>query len=133
MAVVSSFRCYLGPSGIDEIRKWHDAQSKQWQARFLGRLTALSQLPINEWPHGKMYKPLHRDCDGLGEIRFKADNVQQRPLGFQSGAAEFTIVFPAQEKGRKFVPLNACATALVRKAEVLANRSRSNALWLVLQ
>jgi hypothetical protein len=72
-------------------------------------------------------------CAGLAEIRFKADNVQQRPLGFHSGSQEFTILFWATEKGGKFVPLSACETALRRKAEVLGNKDRADDLWLALE
>lgn len=127
-----TFHCYVSAAGADEIRKWHDQQSKQVRARFLSRLRILSQLPFLEW-NTNFYKDLHGDCDGLGEIRFKADKVQQRPLGFRSGENEFTILFCATEKEDRFVPLSACRTALNRKAEILDGRRRTNALWLTLE
>ena len=132
MTVLWDFRCYRSANGTDEVRAWYDGGSKQLRARFLSRMRTLTQLARNEW-HENLYKTLHGECDGLGEIRFVADKVQQRPLGFHSGDAEFTILFCAKEKGGKFVPLSACEKAIVRRNEVLKDRSRTNALWLALE
>ena len=117
---------------MSDIQTRYEQGSKQLKARFLSRLKILAQLPQSEWrePH---YKPLSGPCGELAEIRFKADNVQQRPLGFRAGAHEFTILFWAQEKNNRFVPLSACETALKRKAEVLGNRDRTNELWIALE
>ena len=132
MAVLWSFRCYRSADGTDQVKAWYDGGSKQLRAKFISRMKTLGQLARNEW-HENLYKTLHGECDGLAEIRFFADKVQQRPLGFHSGGAEFTILFCAKEKGGKFVPLSACAKAIARKDEVLIDRSRTNALWLVLE
>lgn len=132
MARLWTFRCYVSPDGADEIRRWYEGQTKKVQAKFLSRIRALAQLPFNEW-HGILYKTLHGECLGLGEIRFKADNIQQRPLGFRSGKSEFTILFCAIEKSDRFSPRNACETALDRKAEVVKSKERTNALWLALE
>ena len=132
MAVLWSFRCYRSADGTDEVRAWYDGGSKELQARFLSRMRTLAQLARNEW-HENYYKALHGPCDGLGEIRFKADRVQQRPLGFHSGGAEFTILFCAKEKGGKFVPLSACEKAIARRNEVLKDGSQTNAFWLALE
>ena len=132
MPVRWAFRCYVSPDGTEEIREWFDGQSTKVQAKFLSRLKILAQLPFEEW-HGTLYKSLHGECAGLGEIRFKADGVQQRPLGFRSGEWQFTILFCAQEKGDKFVPLSACEKAHARKADVENGRSRTHAFWLALE
>ena len=132
MRVRWSFRCYRSPDGTDQIRKWYDGSSKQLQARFLSRLRTLAQLPFAEW-NENFYKELHGSCAGIGEIRFQADKVQQRPLGFRSAEWEFTLLFCATEKGGKFVPLSACEKALARKQEVLRNRGQTNVLWLALE
>ena len=131
MPVQWTFRCYCSRKGTDEIRVWHDKQSKQVQAKFLSRIKILAQLPFDEW-NENYYKDLHGDCAELGEIRFFADKVQQRPLGFRSGKNEFTILFNAKEKGGKFVPKSACKKALARKSEVLKSKDRTNAIWLIL-
>ena len=131
MAIIWKFRTYVSPDGTDEIRKWHDAQSAKVRARFLSRMRILATLPFNEW-HQDLYKALHGNGVGLGEIRFKADNVQQRPLGFRSGESEFIILLWAIEKSNKFLPRDACEIALARKSEVQKG-SKTNALWLALQ
>lgn len=132
MPVLWSFRCYVSPDGADEIQRWHDAQSSKVQARFWQKLTMLAQLPFEEWRE-PLYKALHGNCEGLGEVRFKADRVQQRPLGFRSGEREFTILFCAKEISNRFSPRNACEIALDRKRQVTNKGDRTNALWLALE
>jgi hypothetical protein len=80
-----------------------------------------------------LFAQLYGECEGLWEIRFEADGVQHRPLGFFQGSDVFTLAFCAQEKDGKFVPLSACKTALSRKAEILTNRENSRACWLALE
>jgi hypothetical protein len=133
MAVLWSFRCYLSPDGTDEIRKAHDSEERQTRKKFHSRLKILAALPFEEWHNGVLYRELHGECFGLGEIKFKGDNVKQRPLGFRSSEYEFAILFWAHERGNKWVPLKACQRALERKAEVIANKDRTNALWLALE
>ncbi len=132
MAVLWTFRCYRSPDGTDEIRSWYNGQSKKVKARFLSRLRILAQLPVEEW-NENFYRRLHGNCAGLSEIKFFADNVQHRPLGYRSGKYEFTILFCATEKGGKFVPLSACERALARKSELQELKGKTNALWLVLE
>ncbi len=132
MPILWSFRCYRSADGTDEIRAWYDAGSEQLRGTFLSRMRILAQLPRAEW-NENLYKNLHGPCSGLGEIRFSADKVEQRLLGFRSGDAEFTILFCAKEKGGKFVPLSACKRAIARRDEVSRHRSRTNALWLVFE
>jgi hypothetical protein len=132
MPVLWTFRCYVGEDGKDEVRAWYDAQSAQARARFVSRLKILSGLPLAEW-NESLFKHLRGDCRGLSEIRFLADRVQQRPLGFHSSAAEFTILYCAREKGGKFVPRSACEIALERKERVTSGRSKTNVLWLALE
>jgi hypothetical protein len=98
----------------------------------MSRLKGLAQLEMGEW-NENLFKRLQGDCDGLAEIRFKGDGVQQRPLGFRSDKHEFTILFSAKEKGGKFVPKSACEIALRRKNEILNDGRQTNALWLALE
>jgi hypothetical protein len=109
-----------------------NAGSAQLRARFRSRLKILAQLPLGEW-HETYVKQLNGECEGLSEIRFEANNVMQRPLGFISARNEFTILFWATEKGNKFVPRSACATALDWKSKVNANRSLADAIWFALE
>ena len=132
MSALWSFRCYVAPDGTEVIREYHDRQSKKVRARFLSRLKVLSWLDMSEW-NKNLYKDLHGNCAGLAEIRFEADKVQQRPLGFRSRSREFTILYWVIEKNWKFVPLSACDRALQRKADVLNGRCTTNAIWLALE
>lgn len=132
MPVLWRFKCYVSASGTDEMRASYDGKGRQAQNRFRSRLTMLAQLPYAQW-NEKLYKHLRGDCAGLSEIRFEADGVQQRPLGFRSAEAEFTLLFWAQEVNDRWVPLSACEIALRRKNEVLESEDRAHALWFALE
>lgn len=132
MPVICRFSYYVGQSGTGDVREAHDGGSKQLRARFLSRVKTLASLPRDDW-HDGYFKNLSGPCDGLSEIRFKADRVQQRPLGFHLSNTEFIIVFWAREKGGRFVPLSACEKALKRKNEILTGTSKAHALWLALE
>lgn len=133
MPLLWRFRCFVTAGGVDAIRSHVEAQTKELQGRFLSRMRILAQLPQGEW-HDTYYKRLVGPWDGLAEVRFKANGVQQRPLGFHSGDREFTLLYWATEKGDKFVPKSACDIALERKSNVVGNReAHSNAFWLSLE
>lgn len=127
-----TFRCYTSPNGTDEIRSAYEGKQRQARAKLLSRLTTLSSLPFEEWT-STWYKDLHGTASGLGEIRFKADNVQQRILGYRSGEKEFVLLFWAIEKGNKFVPSTAPQIALARKNNVLKSKDFARDLWLALE
>lgn len=95
------------------------------RAKFISRISALSKLPREEW-NSVMFKPLKGDCAGLFEIRFKANRVQQRPIGYFSASDEFTVLVWAEERNGRFVPKSACEIAFRRKAEFEADRGLSN-------
>lgn len=114
------------------MKEAYDGGSGKLRARFLSRVKTLAHLPRNEW-HDVYFKNLSGPCAGLSEIRFKADGVQQRPLGFHLSNNEYVILFWATEKGSKFVPLSACEKALNRKQEILTGTSEAYALWLALE
>jgi len=121
-------RCYVSPQGVDEIHRWYENQPPAVQAKFVSRLQALICSPAHEWKL-PLFRWLHGECAGLGEIRFKAD-VQQRPLGFCTPGHVFTLVLCAVEKGGKLVPKEACAIGLRRKEEVNSDASRAVAFWI---
>lgn len=133
MASLWEFRCYVSTRGVDEIRAWYESQSPRVQAKFLSRLKTLAGMPAHEWKV-PLFKWLHGECQGLGEIRFCADNIQHRPLGFK-GPPEggFTLALCAEERGGKFVPRRACEIALRRKTEVKTDEQRSCTCWLALE
>jgi hypothetical protein len=132
------YRCYVSivrtgsaATRRDEVQAWYERQSKEWKRKFYGRLLALRGLPPEEW-RPPLFRWLRGEGQGLGEIRFKADRVQQRPLGFRGPEPDiFTVVFPAaREKGSRFVPQNAIEQANQLKAEVKANKEHAIECWL---
>jgi hypothetical protein len=132
LPLLCRFSYYVDQSGTGDVRETYDGGSKKLRAQFLSKLKILAQLPRSEW-HDVYFKNLSGSCDGLSEIRFKVDGVQQRPLGFHITGHEFVILFWATEKGNKFVPLSACEKALTRKQEILTGTSKAHALWLTLE
>jgi hypothetical protein len=126
-----TFRCYRSERDVDEIRAWYDKQPAEVRGRFLSRLKTLSQLRPNEW-NLPYFRRLHGECEGIGEIRFEVRRTQHRPLGFQTGLV-FTLTICAKEVNNRFVPKNACATALGRKEAIQNHKERSHACWLVLE
>jgi hypothetical protein len=124
--VLWTFRCYVSGRGVDEIKVWYDALSPKARAKFDNRVGTLRRLPRHLWKR-EPFDLLAGECDGLGEIRFEAENVQHRSLGFFSPGHVFTLVIGAIEKGGKFVPRNACAIGLARRAEIKADKERSHA------
>jgi hypothetical protein len=124
------FRCCVTEDGTDEIRTRYEAQSKQVQQKFLGRLLVLRGLPPEDW-RLPLFRWLRGNGQGLGEVRFKADRVQQRVLGFRGPASDlFTFLFPAKEKNDRFIPRSAIEIAQQLKSTVLSSRNRSNECWL---
>jgi hypothetical protein len=116
-----TFRTYVSPQGDVEVTIWYAAQTPTIQAAFDQRLRNLWQMTPQEWRE-PYTKTLEGPCEGLVEIRFKADRSQQRPLGFYGpGRMEFTIVLIAREIGDRFEPKNACEIAQARKANVIHN------------
>ncbi len=130
MSVLWTFRCYVNPKGEDAVRAWYDAANAKVRGQFLSRLKTLAGLPMEEW-HDNLHKHLHGCHPPISEIRFKADKIQWRPLGFHSGQNEYTILMVAR-KTNIFDPKSALKTAMSRRKEVEAG-SITNALWLALE
>jgi hypothetical protein len=125
------FRYYRIDDLRTGVRGVYENASAKVRAKFLSRLVMLAQLDYADW-NDTLFKFL-TDQNGLSEIRFKADGVQQRPLGFRSAENEYTLLLWATEKNNRFVPLSACAIAQQRMAYVLADRSLTDVLWLALE
>ncbi|WP_394762570.1 hypothetical protein [Phenylobacterium sp.] len=132
MPVLWAFRHYVDANGDSPVKDTYDGGSAQLRARFQSRIRTLASLPLDQW-NENYRKSLKGDCAGLDELRFLADNVQQRPLGFRSGDAEFTLLYWATEKGGRFVPLSACEKALANKSKILRNGKLKHDLWFVLE
>lgn len=113
------------------MQEWYEGQTDpDVRAEFDTKLEYLRAQPIDKWV--RPYTGILRgECSGLIEIRLKVNKVQHRPLGFYGPLRwEFTILFFATERDRRFDPRNACATALARRTVVEAHRERSRE-WIV--
>jgi hypothetical protein len=130
MPVLWTIRSYVSERGIDEIREWYGNQTARCRAKFLSRIRFLAQTPRSGWKR-EPFDLLHGH--NIGEVRFNADSVQHRPLGFFSPGMTFTIVICAIEKGNKFVPKTAPETAESREREIEADASRCCPFWLPLE
>ena len=118
--------CFLSDGGKDVIRDWYDEQASEVQAEFDVALSYLREQPPAQWVRPS-FGTLTGKCAGLGEIRFKANKVQYRPIGFFGPERmQFTLLLCAIEKGGKFIPKNTCDTAQKRKAIVLKNKERAD-------
>jgi Phage derived protein Gp49-like (DUF891) len=125
------FRYYAGENGGSGFRDEFETISTQCRARFRSKLFTLAQLPPVEWRE-PLFKVL-KGQDGISEIRFEADRVAQRPLGFLSAEMEYTLLLWAQEKSDHFIPRNACEIAKTRRIACINDRSLTRELWFSLE
>lgn len=118
-----TFQSFVTSTGRKLVHDWYAGQSPAVQAAFDTALEYLRDQPIAKWvrPYAAV---LSGDCNGLVEIRFKAEKVQHRPLGFFRPEQIFTIVYLATERDGQLVPPSACMTALARKGIVETTRGR---------
>ena len=119
-----TFYSYVSARGTSLAEDWLEGQTPAVQARFEAAFRHLEQQPREVWkrPH---FDTLKGECSGLGEIRFKADSVQHRPIGFFGpNRGEFTFLLFAIEKDNSFIPKRACKTARQRKSKVLDDKER---------
>lgn len=108
------FKIYVSPSGRTA-QKEVDEQDAVVVINFKTRLRYLANTPKADWkkPHARKLKGVK----DLYEIRFEANNVQHRPLGFFGlGAKEFTILIWATHKQDIYDPSEAIETAEKRRA-----------------
>src|SRR5437762_2423997 len=104
---------YCSEAGNNLIEEWYQNQAEEAQADFD---TTLKYLSITEdWRGLKEFKMLGRD--GLGEIRFRTNNVQYRPAGsFGPGDRMFTIWVGCKKKQNVFDPPDAFEIAIKRRS-----------------
>lgn len=125
------FRYYAGHEDGSGLRDEFEHASAQFRARFRSKLLILAQLELVDWRE-PLFKVLS-DEDGISEMRFKADNIQQRSLGFLSGNNEYTFLLWAQEKNNRFIPKAACEIAKKRRTACITDRSLTRVLWIPLE
>lgn len=106
---------------------------ERWYADHLSDVKACAELDarmihLRQQPRDAWTRPLYdilRDADGVGEVRFKANRIQHRGLGyFGPGRLVFTFLVFAT-KGDDWKPRNAIKEAKRRKAIVEGNHTRA--------
>lgn len=99
------------------------------QAKADARILYLRDQPPSMWvsPQAKKLSSKNNsDCKDIYEIRFKAKNVQQRPLGFFGPDDDvFTIVLWATHKGKQWDPKEYCSIAKARYEDVKNGRVKN--------
>jgi len=116
---------YIEPDKSSDLEVWYNELDDAGKAVFAARMEYLTAQKAENWN-----MPYFRQLDhGISEIRFKCKKVQQRPLGyFGPNRGEYTFLFPAKEKGDKFIPTDAITRARERKHIVGETPERSN-VW----
>src|SRR5262245_30323025 len=100
-------KCYVSEAGRNEVQEHLDGSTATLQAELMVAIEYLSDQPRQNWTRPKAAKLTagKKEFRDYFEIRFFAENTQQRPIGyFGPGENEFTILIWAIEKGRKFFP-----------------------------
>ena len=116
-----NIKCYESQSGRNDVQSTYDSGTADLKA---GLETALDYLKVRdrqEWrrPHAHKMTKCNEFRDFF-EIRFCANNLQQRPIGyFGPGENDFTILIWATEKGNRLNPENWCEKANRRRKEII--------------
>lgn len=112
-------------TNVGAFEEGYDALIEPGDSKCDDRLRYLRDQPPQMWrdPHAKKLSwECDEDCKDIYEIRFKSNNLQQRPMGyFGPGSDEFTVVIWVTHKERHSVS-NFCAKAKQRWADVRAGR-----------
>ncbi len=107
---------YITSDGENVVLTWLNGLPRPAKVKINTRIAFLETVEQLEMPDAKQLKG---NCDGLVELRVQSGNVQYRPLCcYGPKRGQVTILVGAIERGNKLVPNSACATALMRKAEI---------------
>lgn len=120
-----TFRSYFDSRKVSSAFAWYNSGTPEMRAKFISRLKFLAAAPRDKWVR-PLFDVLSGECRGLGEVRFKANKIEHRPLGFFSPGNVFTFVFFAIEKGGSFEPKSACKVGLLNKEEIKKKPERSH-------
>lgn len=105
---------YCSAAGNNLVEEWYRAQDATTQAAFDSTLKTLSIA--EDWRGLKEFRMLGRAHPHLGEIRFRVQNVQYRPVGsFGPGVRTFTIWAGCSKKQKVYDPPDAFALAAQRR------------------
>ncbi len=119
-----TFQEFLTTGGRGVISEWYSELAVEAQQDFDDLLRYLAVTPRRLWERPK-FAPV-TGYNGLGKLRFKANRIQYRPIGFFGlHSGQFTLLFPAEERNMRFVPSDAPEQAMRRKMIVEADTRRT--------
>lgn len=98
---------------------------------FRATLNGLRDRPLREDWDRPDFAMLGSKYPGLGKLRFRADSVQHRPIGFFGpDSRSFTLLTWATEKDRKYRPPNIRDAAMDRMKLIIADPTRAHEFHL---
>lgn len=126
------FKSYVSPSGRCDVQAVYDKGSADLKANFEVAISYLKPLSRDKWRRPQAHKlDKQKKFRDFFEIRFQANKVQQRPIGFFGpGINEFTVVMWLTEKGGKLLPLDWFRTANDRREDIISGRASTRNLTL---
>lgn len=107
-------RCYVSPAENNQIAVWYAGLSKQEQSDADEFIKTLRKM--RRW-RGPDYRRLD---DGIGELRWKSENKQQRLLGFFQDGVWYALI-GCKHKQQIYTPQNCLDTAKKRKRQIQNN------------
>lgn len=112
--------CYVSQSGKNEIQDTYKKGNAELKASLEVAFEFLKAQDKSSWIRPKAAKmskcKMFRD---FYEVRFFANNTQQRPIGFFGpGRNDFTILLWATEKGGSLIPDGWCKQANDRMNQI---------------
>ena len=108
-------------NGKNEVQETYDSGNDVLRAEFEVELTYLKVRSREKWtrPHAAKLSKCKEFRDFF-EIRFFANRLQQRPLGyFGPNPNDFTILLWATEKGGELIPRSWCKKANSRRQKII--------------
>ena len=119
-------RCFHSVHGSDLFCKDYEKQTVKAKAEFRSTLSSLLAQPDIEGWRRPEFDRLKGRYHKLGKLRFSANNVKHRPLGFfLPGERVFVLLIWATERDWKFDPPDVRDTAMERMTAVLADPERA--------
>jgi hypothetical protein len=116
-----NIKTYKSSGGKNDVQATYDAGTEELKAELEVELDYLKVRGREEWrrPYAAKLSKCNEFRDFF-EIRFCANRVQQRPIGyFGPNGNDFTILLWATEKGGKLKPADWCSKANRRRNEIL--------------
>lgn len=127
-----TIKYYESSSGKNDVQTTYDAGTERLKAELEVAITYLRVRNRQDWRRPQANKMSKcKEFRDFFEIRFCANNLQQRPIGyFGPDNNDFTILLWATEKGNKLNPENWCEKANRRRNEIIKGKARARYLKL---